>query len=85
MSTAVKAAPSRAALADSIQYHLRYTLGKSREEASKQDVFQALAHSVRARLIDGLFATEKRNREKQAKRLVYLSASASRCATTSST
>jgi starch phosphorylase len=73
MSAAVKTAAPKS-LIESIEYHLRYTVAKPREEATKQDVLHALAHSVRARLIDGLFATEKRILEQGAKRLVYLSA-----------
>src|ERR1700677_2809072 len=65
---------TRASLVDSIEYHLRYTVAKRREEATRQDILHALAHSVRARLIDGLFQTERRVHEAGAKRLVYLSA-----------
>jgi glycogen phosphorylase len=73
MSLAVKATTQQP-LVESIEYHLRYTVAKPREEATKRDVLHALAHSVRARLIDGLFETEKRVHDTGAKRLVYLSA-----------
>jgi starch phosphorylase len=73
MSVAIKT-PAHKSLIESIEYHLRYTVARPREEATKQDVLHALAHSVRARLIDGLFKTEKRVHERGAKRLVYLSA-----------
>jgi len=73
MSLAEKSA-TPAPLIDSIEYHLRYTVAKRREEATRQDILHALAHSVRARLVDGLFETERRVHETGAKRLVYLSA-----------
>lgn len=62
------------ALAESIERHLRYTVGKLPSQATKRDVFRALAYSLRQRLIDGLFQTEERYRAHNAKRLVYLSA-----------
>jgi glycogen phosphorylase len=65
---------ARASLGDSTEYHLRYTVAKSREAATQQDILHALAHAVREHLIDGLFQTEKRVHETAAKRLVYLSA-----------
>ena len=60
-------------LAEGIRYHLRYTLGKPEGEFSKQDIFQALAHTLRANLMDRMVETEARYR-RRAKRLVYLSA-----------
>ncbi len=73
MSAAVKAA-ARKSLVESIEYHLQYTVAKPREEATREDILHALAHSVRTLLIDGLFKTEKQVRERGARRLVYLSA-----------
>src|SRR6202161_398181 len=73
MSAAVKVAAHKS-LVESIEYHLQYTVAKPREEATKDDILHALAHSVRTQLIDGLFKTEKRVHERGAKRLVYLSA-----------
>ena len=73
MSAAVKAAAHKS-LVESIEYHLQYTVAKPREEATREDILHALAHSVRTHLIDGLFKTEKRVHERGAKRLVYLSA-----------
>jgi glycogen phosphorylase len=61
-------------LSAGIQYHLRYSVGNSSGTVSKQDILQALGYAVRARLIDGLIATEERRRRFRAKRLVYLSA-----------
>ena len=73
MSLAEKSA-TPTPLVESIEYHLQYTVAKPREEATREDILHALAHSVRTRLIDGLFETEKRVHETGAKRLVYLSA-----------
>lgn len=61
-------------LLDSVEYHLRYTVAKPREEASRDDILDALAYSIRARLIEGLLKTEERLYQRGAKRLVYLSA-----------
>ena len=61
-------------LVESIDYHLRYTVGKAGEKAGRQDVLRALAHAVRTRLIDGAIETQKRVHRTGAKRLVYLSA-----------
>ncbi len=61
-------------LSAGIQYHLRYSVGNSSGAVSKQDILQALGYAVRARLIDGLIASEERRRRFRAKRLVYLSA-----------
>ena len=69
-----KAAVSRNALMESIEYHLHYTVGKSKAKATRQDILHALAHAVRGRLIDGLVETQKRFQRCGAKRLVYLSA-----------
>jgi len=74
MSPAVRVAVQKPPLSESVGYHLRYMVAKPREEATKQDILQALAHSVRTRLIDGLLETKKRVSETGAKRLVYLSA-----------
>jgi starch phosphorylase len=57
-----------------VEYHLRYSVGNSSGIVSKYDVLQALGYAVRARLIDGLIASEERRRRFRAKRLVYLSA-----------
>ena len=74
MSRSVAAAPKAESLVNALQYHLRYTVGQRTTEATPHSVFQALALSVRDRLIDGMFATEERFRANQAKRLIYLSA-----------
>jgi starch phosphorylase len=61
-------------LLESVEYHLLYTIAKPREEASRDDILHALAHSIRSRLIEGLLKTEERLYQRGAKRLVYLSA-----------
>lgn len=61
-------------LLEGIHYHLRYTLGKSLAEVGKRDIYQALAHAVRQRLVDGMLSTESRIQQAQARHLVYLSA-----------
>ncbi|HET6216558.1 MAG TPA: glycogen/starch/alpha-glucan phosphorylase [Acidobacteriaceae bacterium] len=73
MPLATKAA-GRDSLSAGIQHHLRYSVGSWSGIPSKHDILQALAYTVRARLIDGLIATEERRRRCRAKRLVYLSA-----------
>jgi starch phosphorylase len=71
---AIPSAPAHASLTKGIEYHLRYTIGNRNEKASKQDICQALAYSLRTRLIDGLLQSEETFRRQDAKRLVYLSA-----------
>jgi glycogen phosphorylase len=61
-------------LSAEIQYHLRYSVGKSSGAPSKLDVLRALGHAVRTRLIDGLIESEERRRRVSGKRLIYLSA-----------
>jgi starch phosphorylase len=73
-STATKKGVAHATLSQSIQYHLRYTLGKLAANATRKDVFQALAHAIRQQLIDRMFATEAKNAAQNAKQLIYLSA-----------
>jgi starch phosphorylase len=55
-------------------YHLRYSLGKAENEATQQDVYRALALSVRRQLIDGVLETQQRHERHDAKRVAYLSA-----------
>ena len=68
------ATSAHTSLLESIQYHLRYTVVTPYAEATKENILHALAHSLRARLIDGLLQTESRVQAQGAKRLVYLSA-----------
>jgi starch phosphorylase len=72
--SATASTPTHASLTKGIKYHLRYTVGNRKENASKQDICQALAYSLRSRLIDGLLKSEEIFRLRGAKRLVYLSA-----------
>ena len=62
-----------AALEESIQRHARYSLGKAWHDLSARDRFAAVALAVRDRMVDLSFATEERYRQKDAKRLYYLS------------
>lgn len=52
---------------------LRLALGKELSDASAYDKYQALALTLRGRLMDGWLQTERRIRETQAKRVHYLS------------
>ncbi|HEY3330049.1 MAG TPA: glycogen/starch/alpha-glucan phosphorylase [Capsulimonadaceae bacterium] len=60
-------------LRDLIKRKIRYVLGESGADLTPDHLFQAIAHAVRDRLIDGMLATEKRYHDKEAKRLYYLS------------
>jgi starch phosphorylase len=56
-----------------LQYHTRYSQGVSWEQSSLHEKFQAVALSLRERIIDGIFSTENRYQQHDAKRLHYLS------------
>ncbi len=73
-SIGTKKSLEHASLSDDLSRHLRYTVGKLPAQATKQDVFQALAYSVREQLIDRMFSTEARYTAQKSKQLVYLSA-----------
>jgi len=60
-------------VADDIVKHARYGLGRPVAELSTNELFTAVALSVRTRLIDGLFETDRRIREQDPKTLNYLS------------
>ena len=60
-------------VAEDIAKHARYGLGRPVAELSTQELFTAVALSVRARLIDGLFETDRRIRDRDPKTLNYLS------------
>lgn len=60
-------------VADDIVRHARYGLCRPIAELSANELFTAVALSVRSRLIDGLFATDRRIRERDPKTLSYLS------------
>ena len=65
--------PQASNLRDSIARHLRYTVGVTRNDARRTDVLNALASSIRERLVDGIEETETRYNDAGAKRLYYLS------------
>lgn len=58
---------------DLIRYYLKYTLGKSWEQASKNDIYKAVSFAVREKLIDGMIETETRYKQADAKRVYYIS------------
>jgi len=61
------------AIQDSIQRHAQYSLGKAWQDLSAKDVFVAVALSVRDRLVERFLQTEERHRQRDVKRLYYLS------------
>jgi starch phosphorylase len=71
-----KMTKSKKALDDfqkSFLYHVKYSTGKTLEEASKGDRYKAVALAVRERLIDEMLATNARYQKEDAKRLYYIS------------
>ena len=58
---------------DSLRRHATYSLGKRWSELSPADLFNAVALSVRDRLIEGLLETEERYRREDPRRINYLS------------
>src|SRR5688572_21359731 len=60
-------------VATEIVNHARYALCRPVTELSPVELFTAVALSVRARLVDGLFTTDRRLRERDPKTLNYLS------------
>jgi glycogen phosphorylase len=61
------------AVLERIRYHLRYSLGVRRENATGYDLFKAFALAVRQDLLDRYYETEESNRKQRAKRVYYLS------------
>ena len=57
-----------------VEQWLRYGIGKRLDETAPSDVYRALAHALRPRLLEGLERTEKQYAASRAKRLCYLSA-----------
>ena len=53
--------------------HSRYALGKDCETLSERELFWTLALAARDKMVDGMFATEKKYADAKAKRLYYLS------------
>jgi starch phosphorylase len=60
-------------LQNSIRYHHKYSLGKLWENASQNDLLNAVSLSVRERIIDRMLETEKRYQKDSVKRLYYFS------------
>ncbi|MBE9580975.1 MAG: glycogen/starch/alpha-glucan phosphorylase [Proteobacteria bacterium] len=58
---------------NSVRHHVRYSGGKALDQASKGDLYEAVALAVRDRLIDGMLETDERYKRQDAKRLYYLS------------
>jgi starch phosphorylase len=56
-----------------IHHHLKYSLGKTRDNCSQRELFMAVVLAVRDRLVDQMLETEKRYRQADVKRLYYLS------------
>ena len=60
-------------LKESIEEYLKLLFRRDIEEASSQQVFQALAYAVKDDIIDNWMATQKRYEEEDAKTVYYLS------------
>ena len=60
-------------LKESIEEYLKLLFRRDIEEASSQQVFQALAYAVKDEIIDNWMATQKRYEEEDAKTVYYLS------------
>ena len=54
--------------------HLRYTVAKDLQSATRSDLYMAIAHTVRDRLIHRWITTQAQYREEDVKRVYYLSA-----------
>ncbi|MEN0065471.1 MAG: glycogen/starch/alpha-glucan phosphorylase [Myxococcota bacterium] len=54
--------------------HLRYTQAKDMASATRRDVYMAVAHAVRDRLVHRWITTQHQYREEDVKRVYYLSA-----------
>ncbi len=60
-------------LRESVHWRLRYSLGRTPENLSPNELLHAIGLAVRDRMVDVLFDTERRYQEADAKRLYYLS------------
>jgi starch phosphorylase len=67
------AAGSVQAIQEAIRWHVKYSMGKAWRDLSTEDLFTAVALSVRDRLVEGMLETEERYRQSDPKRLYYLS------------
>jgi glycogen phosphorylase len=61
------------ALVARVRHHVRYTLVKEWEHATRADLWHAFSLAAREQLVDPLLETERRYRERAAKRVAYLS------------
>ncbi|SHO50444.1 glycogen/starch/alpha-glucan phosphorylase [Desulfopila aestuarii] len=61
------------ALRDAILYHLQYSCGSTKKEATQGELARAVMLAVRDLLTERMLATEKRYQQHNAKRLYYLS------------
>jgi len=61
-------------LRDGVTEHLFFTLGRSARAASSHDLYMALSHAVRDRLMSRYLACEEAMREQNGKSVAYLSA-----------
>jgi glycogen phosphorylase len=57
-----------------VTHHLRYTCLKEHPEAGPIDLYRAMAHTVRDRLVERWLATQRKYIERDVKRVNYLSA-----------
>jgi starch phosphorylase len=64
---------SVSAIEESIRRHVIYSLGKAWRDLSTEDLFTAVALSIRDQLVERMLETEERYRQKDPKRLYYLS------------
>ncbi len=55
------------------QWHLRYTLAKSEDDATPRDQYQAFAYCVRDRMIERWIQSQRQYRENKVRRVYYLS------------
>jgi glycogen phosphorylase len=62
-----------AAFKRSLLDHLLYSCAKSLDEATPRDIYQALAHAVRDRLVHRWLCTQRTYEQRDAKRVYYLS------------
>ena len=70
---AVAAIDSVSEVEESILRHARYSLGKPWNDLSSRELFNAVALSVRDRLVERMLETEERYRRDVPKRINYLS------------
>ena len=60
-------------IVESFAYHMMYTVAKDEHTATEFDVYEALAHAVRDRLMERWFRTQSAYYHADAKRVYYLS------------